>query len=189
MRPELAERRWSLFAASAVLVLATSCVDEVKTEPDVPAAPGATQPEGNGKSVSASEACDQLEAAESKARSDLDCDPSPSPACPGRLRLAGSFVCAEVDQGSVEACVSAIADYSTCGEFDSRPCVVTVLSSTCKNPTEAGPPPEPPNDGGMVSEGGGEGEGGVTVPEGGVTVPDGGGSEGGSPGISDAALD
>jgi hypothetical protein len=189
MRPALVKRDWSLLAASAALALATSCVDDVKTEADVPAEPGAIQPEGSGRSVSAVEACDQLEAAEKKVRSELDCDPSPSPDCPGRLRLAGSFVCAEVDEGSVEACVSAMNDYRACGEFDSRPCIVTVVSNTCRNPTEAGPPPVPPTEAGLeggMTEGGEGGSGGVQ--EGGTVVPDGSaGSTGGAPGSTDAA--
>jgi hypothetical protein len=147
------------------LVFATGCIDDVNTEEDVPAEKGATQPETSGKVIAASEACSRLVAAETAARDDLNCDSSPGPECPERLRLFGSLVCSEIDEGSVDACVDAIGAYRSCGEFDSRPCVVTVIESTCKNPMEAGVPvPEAGSDASLVPEGG--------VAEGGAPTPD-----------------
>lgn len=150
-------------------------MEDIRTEGDVPANPGAIQPATSGASLSLDEACERLANAEKDARRRLECDPSSLPGCPERLRLAGSLVCTEVDEGSVDGCVEAIEGYRFCSDFDARPCVVTVVADTCKNPFEGGvvPPPEGgPPDGSL--------EGGQ--PEGSVPPP----SEGGAP---DAAPD
>jgi hypothetical protein len=157
------------------LSLATGgCVEDIRTEGDVPANHGATQPSTNGQTITAEEACSRLLDAEADARDRLDCARSPLPGCPERLRLAGSLVCSEVDEGSVEECVSAISDYRVCSELDSRPCVVTVVRSTCVNPFEAGVTPPPPTEGGTVPPDSSL-EGGQPQPEGSVPPPEGGG--------------
>jgi hypothetical protein len=169
-------RLWGLFASGAVLVTATGCVDDIKKEADVPAEPGATQPKATGSLISASDACQKLDAAEKSVRSDLGCDSSAQPSCPDRLKLVGSLVCGQVDEGSVNACVDAMKDYRACGEFDSRPCIVTVSRSSCENPTvkppdsvDSGTPDSSVSgDGGIVDEAGSEGSEGGVVPDGGA---------------------
>jgi hypothetical protein len=150
------------------LALATGgCVEDVRTEGDVPANRGATQPSTNGRIMTAEEACSRLVEAEADARDRLNCAKSPLPGCPERLRLAGSLVCSQVDEGSVDECVSAISEYRICSELDSRPCVVTVVRDTCVNPFEAGVTPPPPTDSGSRPDGsldGGHPEGSVAPP-------------------------
>lgn len=164
------------------------CVEDIRTEGEVKAPPGATQPEGNGVSISAEDACERLREAENDARREMRCEASPLPGCPERLRLAGSLVCAEVDEGSVDACVEVYSGYRFCEDLDARPCIVTVIRSTCENPYEAGaPPPDsgPPPDGSLD---GGQPEGSVP-PLGEAGTPDAAPPEAGPPPISEAGAD
>jgi hypothetical protein len=130
------------------------CVDDVRVEGVVPAAHGATQPSTNGQVITPEEACSRLTEAEDDARRQLRCPGGAFPGCPERLRLAGSLVCSEIDEGSVDECVKAISEYRSCTDLDSQHCVVTVVRSTCVNPYEAGAAPPPPPDASQPGEGG-----------------------------------
>jgi hypothetical protein len=165
---------WRVSAPLLVALVAAGCVDDIRTEGEVPAVHGATQPPTNGQSISADEACTRLEDAENDARKDLDCEPGGFPACPERLRLAGSLVCSEVDEGSVDECVQAMKDITTCEELASQPCVVTVVRNTCVNPYEAGVAP-PPGEAGPPPDGsvdGGSPDSSVPPPSEGGPPPD-----------------
>src|ERR1041384_7919717 len=77
--------RWGracLVTALASLPLLPSCTASEDTEPFVPAAEGAKQPEGKGALLSEDEACAQLLKAARARHADLGCDAPEWPACP-----------------------------------------------------------------------------------------------------------
>lgn len=130
------------------LVAAVSCTSVNDSEADVPAQPGAVQPETNGKLVTEASACSQLTAAEAKARSALKCD-SVKRSCPDYIRPAAGG-CFEYDQGSINACSKLFDGFASCDDFDAHPCLVSAApASGCAN-----------GEGGAGGAAGGVGEGG-----------------------------
>lgn len=150
-----------LVSAGALVPLVVGCV----SEPDengviVPPAAGLVQPEAgaSGPTVSAAAACAALATALGAARTRLGCMAAavPVPDCSagtGYLAIAGSMPCDEYDEGSVNACVAAYGAFAACTDFDTTPCVVTAVPSSCHAPavtTDSGHPDAAENDGGPV---------------------------------------
>ncbi len=151
--------RWALTLA-AMLAVAASCTEDPVQHDYVPARPAAVQPEAQGAAVDEVEACERIRTAEEAARELLQCMPLERAECPFYVRPAGSG-CWIYWEDSVVACEEAIAAYTSCLDFDDRPCV---LSAT---PTDDTCPAAPAAEGGA---GGAEGSAGA-----------GGSASGGSP--------
>ncbi|HEX7669472.1 MAG TPA: hypothetical protein VF395_07815 [Polyangiaceae bacterium] len=135
-------KRLTVCLASAIFV-APACVSDPSVEDDVPARSGAHQPAASGDDpVPAAAACERVLVAEKAARDSLDCKPrTPAPTCPIYLSIAGTRPCDSYEGSTVSVCEAEIAKYTTCSDFDTRPCVVTAVASTCHAPAvpEAGP--------------------------------------------------
>ncbi len=169
--------RFALALGLACLVVAESCSDSDGTDPYIPSQPGAQQPDGSGAALDESAACEQVRAAEEQARVRLQCPDLMRPECPYYVRPAGSG-CWEFPQDSVDACVEAIGDYTTCNDFSNKPCVLSAVpsSDTC---------PDSP----IVGAAGATGEGGVGGAAGAPSVGgEGGLGAAGNAGAAGAAL-
>lgn len=119
----------------------SGCVQDPSVEDDVPARPGAQQPEGEGEAtLTAQAACDKLGEAESSARARLKCRAAAERPCEATLAIAGSLPCDAYSESTVTACVATMAHYSACSDFDLAPCVVTAVETSCH-------PPVPPDAG------------------------------------------
>jgi hypothetical protein len=119
----------SLLCASAVVaVLAASCTSTHDTADVVPSPPGAFQPDGGGSLVDEDTACAALTAAESAARMTLGC-PAAKRVCPDYIRPAGNDNCFMYDVASVSGCKDLYDSFTTCAEFDQRPCLLTAEAS------------------------------------------------------------
>jgi hypothetical protein len=119
---------------SALLLLLTlgpaqSCAETEDAEDFIPSEQGATQPGGDGDTISEDEACERLVAAEDEARDRLGCSGADRE-CPDYVRPAGSDPCLEFSEESVEECEDVLADYGSCGDFDRHPCVVTAVTGS-----------------------------------------------------------
>jgi hypothetical protein len=174
-------------------LMPAGCVKDPEIEDETVPPVGVEQPAPGGATIGAAEACSQLVDAEMATRAQLGCDESPvSPTCPDRLFLAGSQPCDEYDEASVAACVKAVKAYRHCADFDTNPCVVTVVESSCRAPKlpEAGVVREAGTEAGVVRDGA------VPVPDGQApgdgqapAAPEGGRGDGGSSVPTDAAPD
>jgi hypothetical protein len=121
--------RWSnlLCLAALAAVLAASCTSTHDTADVVPSLPGAFQPDAGGKLIAETTACSELTKAESAARAALGCD-MVTRDCPSYIRPAGGADCFVYDQASVNGCENLYQSFTTCDEFDQRPCLVTAVS-------------------------------------------------------------
>lgn len=119
-------------------VAITACVSDPKVEDYAPPSAGAHQPSGDGvATLSVAEACTRLVNAETTTRQKLACTASPSPQCPAHLAVAGALPCGLYDASTVTACVSEIGKYAACSDFDTKPCIVTAVVSSCHAPPRA----------------------------------------------------
>jgi len=115
--------------SGVALILTEGCVSDHTLEDNVIPSVGATQPDGGASgAVAAAAACDRMKTARSGAATKLGCD-APKDECPALLLLAGSVVCDEFTGGSIAACEAAIGRYGKCSDFDTKPCVVTPIST------------------------------------------------------------
>jgi uncharacterized membrane protein YgcG len=168
-----------------------ACTTEPKVEDQVPAPPGATQPASSSSATTGvDEACDRLRAAEDATRSRLDCaEPDNVVSCPEYLRVAGATQCDEVLEDTVAACVATVEGYSSCNEFNSRPCIVTVEPDSCRAPAPPistdGGDAGPGGAGGSGGAGGTGGAGGMDASSGGAPLDGGGGTSAGGSDASD----
>lgn len=91
-------------------------------------AEGARQPAAGGFSevLNEDEACLVLSQAETEARERLGCAEMQRD-CPASIRPGGACDGFAYDASSVAACVEVIADYTSCDDFDVRPCIVTAV--------------------------------------------------------------
>jgi len=132
-----------VLALASALFAAPACVSDPRVEDDVPARSGAHQPAASGDDpVPAAAACERVLAAEKAARDSLDCMPrTPAPTCPTYLRIAGAQPCDSYEGSTVSVCEAEIANYASCADFDTKPCIVTAVASTCHAAAvpEAGP--------------------------------------------------
>ena len=146
---------------SALFVaVAASCSNPKDDEDFVPSEPGADQPKAGGAQLAEAAACDSLKAADTAARKALSC-PANKAVCPAYIRPAGvGDDCFQYSKNSVDACVSAIGEYTTCEDFESHPCLVTALPKQCAGSVEpepseggaGGAPSEPSTDAGAGGE-------------------------------------
>jgi hypothetical protein len=170
-----------LFAVGLSCAAIPACVSDPSVENDVPARSGAHQPGVTGQgTLPAVEACNQLVQAEQAGREKLRCKaPADKPLCPLHLAVAGALPCDSYEQSTVSACVAEIGQYAACDDFDTKPCIVTAVASSCHAPVarEAGPGGNPdaapradggPPDAAPTADGG---------PGTGIESPDGGGSD------------
>jgi hypothetical protein len=155
---------WALTAT----LLAGGCATDPTVEDDVPPAAGAVQPASTDTAtIGVQKACDDLTEAQAAARERLGCsDPDAGPSCEILLSVAGSLPCDRVRADTVEACVGVISGYTSCQQFTTRACIVTVEADSCRTPV----PPVP----GEVDSGGG----GVDAGYGGAGGSAGGGTGG-----------
>jgi hypothetical protein len=111
-------------------VVVSACVSDPTVENDVPARSGAHQPGVTpGSVLSAKDACDQVLSAEKSARDQLSCAArTPAPVCPSYLAVAGAMPCDSYEETTVTACVAAIGKYTSCDDFDTKPCIVTAIA-------------------------------------------------------------
>lgn len=124
--------RSGLLALAPAVVAA--CVSDHAVENDVRASPGLVQPDGSsGASVTADVACEKIAKARAAAADKLGCD-APSDVCPSYLFVGGSIPCGEFVGGSIDACVAWIGAYERCSDFGAKPCVVTPVGSSCREP-------------------------------------------------------
>lgn len=131
-------RLLKVVAVALSSVATTACVSDPKVEDYAPPSAGAHQPSGDGvATLSATEACTQLVSAETASRAKLACTASPSEQCPAHLAVAGALPCGLYDASTVAACVSEIGKYAACSDFDTKPCIVTAVVSSCHAPPRA----------------------------------------------------
>jgi hypothetical protein len=118
----------SLLCVSLVTaVLAASCASTHDTADVVPALPGAFQPDGGGPLIDEATACAELSQAESRARVALGCV-EVKRSCPGFIRPAGGADCFRYDQASLDGCSDLFDSFSSCEQFEQRPCLATAVS-------------------------------------------------------------
>jgi hypothetical protein len=124
--------------------------------------------------------------ARQKVREDLDCDAEVL-GCPELIRPFGSDPCERYlyDADSLDACVEAIEEYSSCEDFDRSPCIVIaqVQADAKCDSGSAGGGGESGSSGGT---GGTVGMGGSTSTGGGGTTSTTGGTAG-QPGVAGEA--
>jgi len=147
-----------LVALLTLVVSAGSCTGNEADQPVLPARPGAFQPPGGGAPISEDEACQRLTAAQEGSRRRLTCQELEHPACPYYVRPAGTG-CWTYDEKSVEACEDFVSGYTSCSDFDDRPCVLTALPAPELSCPERGAGGE--GGGGAAGHGGSAGEGGA----------------------------
>ena len=121
--------RWSSLLCASLLtaVVAASCSSAHDTADVVPAEPGAFQPDAGGKLIDEASACAALTKAERDARAALGCD-AVTHDCPAYIRPAGGADCFVYDQASVDGCKVLFDSFTSCDDFDQRPCLVTAES-------------------------------------------------------------
>ncbi len=141
--------------SAVALLVVEGCVSDHALEDDVEPSVGVIQPEGgSSEPVAASAACERIESARSGAAAKLGCD-TPEDSCPALLLLAGSIPCDDFTGGSIAACEAAIGAYRKCSDFDTKPCVVTPVSTSCHAPAAPDAAAHPSRDGGTKPKDGG----------------------------------
>ena len=166
---------WRL--ALVAWVLASACTKSKDTYDPEPPERGAVQPDGGGARLSEPSACNQLKAAESAARSALNCAPV-SRACPAFIRPAGGEGCFEYSEASVKACAALYGSFTRCEDFTTHPCLLSAVSECDGEPAEGAAGAGPVGSAGSAGEGDGAGVPG-SAGEGGAAGASGAGGEGG----------
>jgi hypothetical protein len=112
--------RWGrpgLLLALGGLPFFVSCTTSEDTEPLVPAAQGAKQPEGGGNLIDESAACDRLRSAAEAAYKRVGCDAPELADCPAFVRPAGGSGCYQYSETSVSSCEQSYKDADTCQDL------------------------------------------------------------------------
>jgi D-serine deaminase-like pyridoxal phosphate-dependent protein len=133
----MARVRW--LAVGVALAFGVGCVSDPKVEINVQPARGITEPasDAGASLIGAAAACDALVTAAGDANRRLGCSTSSAPfTCPQYTYLAGAQACTEYRAGTVAACVAAMAKYKACSDFDTKPCVSTVVATSCAVPAK-----------------------------------------------------
>jgi hypothetical protein len=119
----------SLLCASLLTaVVAASCTATHDTADVVPPLPGAFQPDAGGKLIDEATACAELVKAETTARTALGCDAAKHD-CTSYVRPAGGADCFLYDNASLDGCAALYDSFTSCAEFDQRPCLLTAESN------------------------------------------------------------
>ena len=131
--------RLTALSALAATVLVSGCVKDPAVEDEVAPTVGVSQPRSDGgATVGAADACHELVSAERSARSRLGCgDAGVALTCPNYVFLVGAVPCDEYVRSTVESCVTTMGAYTSCQDFDTKPCVVTVIRRSCAAPVPA----------------------------------------------------
>jgi hypothetical protein len=97
-------------------------------EPTVDSRPGIEQVgSADGALLDEGEACEALHEALSAAKAQHGCDEVAVSECPDLIRPAGSLACVRYAEASVEACVAAVEEYSSCRHFVTDACVIVAV--------------------------------------------------------------
>ncbi|HNZ21030.1 MAG TPA: hypothetical protein PKL24_02735 [Polyangiaceae bacterium] len=139
----------------AAIALAVGCT--TKSEEDTGPASGGSSgggytPTPNGVGIGEQEACEMLRDAFDKHASRLSCTYT-LPECPAYIRAGQAPVCSKYDEGTVKGCADFYAGFTSCSEFQKRPCHIMNIEgsaptgcpddagvSDSEEPTEAGEP-------------------------------------------------
>ena len=113
---------------------------------------GGYTPTPNGVGIGEQEACEMLRDAFDKHASRLSCTYT-LPECPAYIRAGQAPVCSKYDEGTVKGCADFYAGFTSCSEFQKRPCHIMNIEgsaptgcpddagvSDSEEPTEAGEP-------------------------------------------------
>ncbi len=93
---------------------------------------GPYHPTPNGVAMSEMEACTVLLGAFVENTDRLGCTYS-APACPDYIRASGAPICSQYDEGTVRGCADFYAVFTSCSEFQSRPCSIDNLENSAPN--------------------------------------------------------
>lgn len=134
------------------------CDDGQSLEATIDAKPGIEQVgSADGPLLDEDAACMQLYQALLGAKDSNGCDEVAVAECPELIRPGGSLACVRYSQDSVDQCVAAIGDYSSCKDFVRDACVVVAVVGE----TSAGcVPPGPQQDAGSFDAGAGDDDSG-----------------------------
>lgn len=99
------------------------------------------EPPTTGVGMNEYEACVTLTDALSQEATRLRCVYT-SPTCPAYIRGSGAPECSQYDEGSIEGCKAFYGTYTTCDDFELRPCQIhNIEKSEPKGcPADAGAP-------------------------------------------------
>lgn len=119
----------------AALALAVGC--SISNDEDTGPATGGSAgggytPTPNGVAMGEQEACETILDAIDENVVRLGCTYT-RPTCPGYIRDSEAPVCSEYDQGTVEGCADFYATFTSCAEFQSRPCHVNNIENSAPN--------------------------------------------------------
>lgn len=135
---------WMLIGLTA-FVVAVGCSTKDEDTDTGPAPGGASggghTPTPNGVPMDEDDACETLVDAFDTHAKRLGCTYT-LPECPGYIRLSGAPECSEYDQGTVEGCAEFYGTFTSCDEFQKRPChisnIVDSAPNGCDEETDAG---------------------------------------------------
>ncbi len=101
-------------------------------------------PKTNGVAMNEQDACESLVDAVSKAAGKLQCVVT-VPACPNYIQSSGAPVCSQYDEGSVLGCADFYATFTSCADFNNRPCEIHNIAGSAPNgcPADAGADAQP----------------------------------------------
>jgi hypothetical protein len=117
--------------------LAAACSGDETADP-VSAPPGIVQPEGNGVAIDEATACQRIRGVAERRSGGLGCDAIELLPCPAFIRPPGGGECLVYDEGTVVACETVIDSHRDCSDFDTSPCIVTVLDEPGPGCAEGG---------------------------------------------------
>lgn len=100
------------------------------------ASSGAYTPTPNGVAMSEFDACTALLDAFAENIDRLGCS-YVAPDCPAYLRNSGAPICSEYDEGTVRGCAEFYSVFTSCAEFQSRPCHIDILPDSAPNGCDA----------------------------------------------------
>jgi len=100
------------------------------------ASSGAYTPAPSGVAMSELEACTVLLDAVLENTDRLGCTYT-APNCPDYIRGSGAPICSEYDEGTVRGCADFYHVFTSCAEFQSRPCHIDVLLDSAPNGCDA----------------------------------------------------
>lgn len=97
---------------------------------------GPYTPTPNGVAMSEMEACTVLLGAVAENVDRLGCTYA-APDCPEYLRNSGAPICSQYDEGTVQGCADFYAVFTSCAEFQSRPCHIQNIENSAPNGCDA----------------------------------------------------
>lgn len=117
----------------AAFALAVGCTISDDDEDPGPAnggsGGGGYSPDPNGVAIGEQEACEILRDAFDEHAGRLGCTYT-LPDCPSYIRQSGAPVCSEYDEGTVTGCADFYATFTSCSEFQARPCEINNIEGS-----------------------------------------------------------